>query len=444
MGAGVAGKPAFAALAYTHMRSKIVHRPSVRVNLFLRIHGLREEFALRPKGPSRTALYWPRGCGIVEHMDLFGQPDAATLDILRRVDAKYLLVFEAAESPADRIALAKYFLPHRSSKPVVGVTRPRVLKWYCPFADQRSFPTGHRYCINVYTGCEHQCAYCYAAGYEPDSPNCKRDFEKKLARDLADLDAFDVPPAPVHLSNSTDAFQPIEEELGHTRIALEYILRSRHRFSSVVILTKNPAMAARPEYVSLLQRINELPVSHRRHDEFATAGLPGLRVEVSLAFWRDEISAVFDPGAPSVSQRCSAIGALRAAGIPVVLRIDPLLPRDPLPHGKCLADFGLPNAQRMDDLEALVHFAAEQGVMHIVYSTARIVQPRFKPMVPTMQKLKQAYEHIAAPKRLTFRGGSHRLPDELLQEQIVAPFLDLCRCYNVRAVFCKTNLLDTP
>jgi hypothetical protein len=38
-------------------------------------------------------------------MDLFGQPDAATLDILRRVDAKYLPVFEAAESPADRIAV---------------------------------------------------------------------------------------------------------------------------------------------------------------------------------------------------------------------------------------------------------------------------------------------------------------------------------------------------
>ena len=35
MGAGVAGKPAFAALAYTHMRAEIVHRPPIRVNPFL-------------------------------------------------------------------------------------------------------------------------------------------------------------------------------------------------------------------------------------------------------------------------------------------------------------------------------------------------------------------------------------------------------------------------
>ena len=46
-------------------------------------------------------------------------------------------------------------------------------------------------------------------------------------------------------------------------------MRYRHRFTTVVILTKNPSLAARPDYVALLQQLNELPASHPRHDEFA-------------------------------------------------------------------------------------------------------------------------------------------------------------------------------
>ena len=86
------------------------------------------------------------------------------LSLARRVNSKYQPVFEKL-SDRDSAALAFYFLPHGSKKDVLEVTRPRVIKWYCPFADQRKFPSGHRYCINVYTGCEHKCQYCYAAGY---------------------------------------------------------------------------------------------------------------------------------------------------------------------------------------------------------------------------------------------------------------------------------------
>jgi len=74
------------------------------------------------------------------------------LSLASRVHAKYRPVFEKLGDRA-QAALAYYFLPHQSKKDVLEVTRPRVIKWYCPFADQRSFPSGHRYCINVYTGC---------------------------------------------------------------------------------------------------------------------------------------------------------------------------------------------------------------------------------------------------------------------------------------------------
>jgi hypothetical protein len=148
------------------------------------------------------------------------------LALAGRVHKKYQPVWEGRE-PSEAAALGLYFLPHRSTKLELAPTRPRMIKWYCPFADQAEFPTGHRYCINVFTGCEHNCEYCYAKAYEPGHASCKKDFARAFHRDLEELEAYEVPAAPVHLSNSTDPFQRLEAESGQTRFALEQILRSQ-------------------------------------------------------------------------------------------------------------------------------------------------------------------------------------------------------------------------
>ncbi|MBM4026030.1 MAG: hypothetical protein FJ280_11585 [Planctomycetes bacterium] len=307
--------------------------------------------------------------------------DSVTSDhallVLERVDEKCKPVWEGCSSE-DQMALSQYFLPHNSPKPVLAPTRPRIVKWYCPFASQREFPTGHRYCINVYTGCDHRCVYCYAAGYEPTKPGVKKDFQTLLRKDMEDLRRYNVPPAPVHLSNSTDPFQPLEREYPHTKYALEQILAHRHRFTTVVLLTKNPLLAAQPDYLDLLKQLVRWPADHLRYGKFARQGWPGLVVEVSPAFWREEAARVYDPGAATVAQRIEGIGILHHAGIPLVLRIDPLLPRSPIQDKPpaTLADFGLPEAQTIDDLEHLVVLAGEVKARHVVYSPAKIVLPR--------------------------------------------------------------------
>ena len=152
--------------------------------------------------------------------------------LAERVHPNYQPVFEKL-SEADRAAVALYFLPHAPKKDVLEVTRPRVVKWYCPFADQREFPSGHRYCINVYTGCEHRCQYCYVTGYSAAQPHCKNRFRHDLCKDLEALDAYDVPPAPVHLSNSTDPLQPLEQEHRHTLFVLEKLPDVRSRGTAI-------------------------------------------------------------------------------------------------------------------------------------------------------------------------------------------------------------------
>lgn len=353
------------------------------------------------------------------------------LALADRVAAKYRPVFDSLLD-RERAALAFYFLPHGSKKETLEVTRPRVLKWYCPFADQRFFSSGHRYCLNVYTGCSHRCQYCYAAGYVAAAPHRKDNFRSDLLKDLDALDAYDVPPAPVHLSNSTDPLQPLEAAHGDCLFALEQLAQHRHRFTTVVVLTKNPAMLTEDRYLAALHALNA-PASDP----------PRLRLEISLAFWSDAARQLLDPAAPDIFNRMAAIRQLRENGLPVDVRIDPLFPRDPLPDGKTMADFGLPNVQPIEDLAKLVDFCREVGARQIIYSTAKITKPRLGGLSDAMQKMKEVYSHLAHPHALTFRGGTWRLPDDVVAQNVISPFLALCRERQMSALHCMANLLST-
>jgi len=373
-------------------------------------------------------------------------PDQQAGDgLLEKIGPKYRPAWEGKSRP-EQAAMAWYYLPHKSSKALLGPSRPRVIKWYCPFADQRDFPSGHRYCINVYIGCAHACDYCYAFAYSPGRAAAKPRFDRMVQQDMADLERFDVPPAPVHLSNSTDPFQPMEADIGHTRLALEQVLIHRHRFTTVTVLTKNPLMGVGKGYLDLFRCLAEIPPSHPRRDQFLRVGGPAFCAEVTLAFWRDEARAAYEPNAPSVQDRIDGVRALRAAGVPVVLRIDPLFPRSPLgvaPAAK-LPDFGLIEAQTPEDLTSLVHLAKEVGARHVVYSPLKIVQPRARPLSATMFAIRRVYERLVWPERLVFRGAAWRLPPGIANSRIVSPFLDICRSEGVSAKHCKQNLLETP
>jgi DNA repair photolyase len=360
-----------------------------------------------------------------------------------RVDLKYRPVFDAL-SERDRAALALYFLPHGSRKAVLEVSRPRVLKWYCPFADQTSFPSGHRYSVNVYAGCEHRCEYCYAAGYVAGDARCKNRFREDLVKDLDALDLYDVSPAPVHLSNSTDALQRLESEHRHCLFALEKLAERRRRFTTVTLLTKNPAMLLDGRYIDVLRRLNTLANDHPRNAWFKEHGHSPLQIEVSLAFWNDEHRRLLDPAAPSVESRMQAILALRKESLPVHLRIDPLFPRDLLPGGKKMGDFGLPDVQPLTDLESLVRFCSEVAVGKIIYSVAKITLPRDGRLSAVMQRMKQVYEQLAPKGTLVLRGGSWRLPESTAGELISAPFVALCHQCMITAQTCKANLISTP
>jgi DNA repair photolyase len=371
---------------------------------------------------------------------LFNQNIETFQAVVNRIDGRYRSTWLGKPIEYQR-ALADYFLPRKSRKAVICPTRPRVIKWYCPFAHQNAFPSGHRYCINVYTGCSHGCEYCYAASYEPATPATKRDFHKLLAKDIADLEAYDVPPAPVHLSNSTDPFQPLEAIAGHTRLALDTILAHRKRFTSVVVLTKNPSFAASLGLAGLMAQLARLPAEHPRVSDFV--GRPAFVAEVSLAFWREDARQLYDPHAPSVQDRVDGLHRLAQVGVPLAIRIDPLFPRSGGASSKCdYKGLGLVEPQTLEDIEQIILLAKRLNASHVVYSPAKIVQPRMRPLSPVMRAMRSVYDAVSAPQRPTFRGGSWRLPPTL-QAELTRPLLDICRRHGVKAKCCKQNLVET-
>lgn len=355
-------------------------------------------------------------------MKLFQDDMKPGLELAARVDPKYAPVWQGRPA-SEQAALARYFLPHRSAKDVVGVTRPRVVKWYCPFADQRHFPSGHRYCINVYTGCSHGCVYCYAAGYLAMDANPKADFRRQLLRDFADLDAFDVPPAPIHLANSTDAFQgAMEETHGDTLFTLQQLASHRRRFTTITLLTKNPRLLTRDEYIDVLRELHQ-PAAP-------------LVLEVSLAFWRESIAKAYDPGAPSIRQRRTAIGKLRQAGLPVVIRVSPTYPIGIDPPGQACP-------QTAEDMDQLAAFAAEVGAVKLVHTPAKIVRPKFGRLHPLMESMLGLYRRLSRPGQPDFKGGSWRLPHPVAERCVVQPLREICARRDVPLDFCMAHLLAT-
>ena len=61
-----------------------------------------------------------------------------------------------------------------------------------------------------------------------------------------------------------------------------------------------------------------------------------------------------------------------------------------------------------------------------------------------MRAMRLAYEQLAAPRKLIWRGGSWRLPPEVMVPKVIRPFLDTCQRLGVVAKFCKDNLVSTP
>lgn len=162
----------------------------------------------------------------------------------------------------------------------------------CPF----------KYTVNPYTGCGHRCLYCYASSYIRDffSPRVKERLLLDARRDLQKIPVGSV----IEMSASSDPLQPLEERYRLTHRLSQEILSRGHK---ILYTTKAPGRLL--DYRDLLERFRDR-----------------IAVAVTITTLREDIARRLEPGAPPPRERVRAVERLSEIGIPVTVRIDPIVP----------------------------------------------------------------------------------------------------------------------
>ena len=162
------------------------------------------------------------------------------------------------------------------------------------------------YVINPYTGCQHNCTYCYASfmkrftGHQ--EPWGQFVDVKINAPDLLMYEITKKKKARVWISGVCDPYQPLENKYGLTRRCLQIL--ADHNWP-VSVQTRSPLV------------LRDLDVL-RSGEEF--------EVGLSVTTADDEIRRLFEPDAPSIQERIHALDVLHQAGIRTYVMIAPMLP----------------------------------------------------------------------------------------------------------------------
>jgi DNA repair photolyase len=162
------------------------------------------------------------------------------------------------------------------------------------------------YVINPYTGCQHNCSYCYARfmkRFTGHSEPWGQFVDVKItAPDLLRREIGRKNPARVWMSGVTDPYQPLEARYSLTRQCLEILSQNRW---PVTVQTRSPLV------------LRDIDILSEGRD---------FEVGLSVTTAEDTIRRLFEPNAPSIGERVRALDGLHRAGIRTYAMIAPMLP----------------------------------------------------------------------------------------------------------------------
>ncbi len=152
--------------------------------------------------------------------------------------------------------------------------------------------------LNPYTGCSHQCVYCYVSSYIANFFKCrpKNNLISKLKREAGKLNG-----ELISIANSSDPYPPIEETLQLTRKCLQILSKNNCKLQ---LVTKSTLVT---RDVDVLRKTTSM-------------------VSMSITTDNDKISKRLEPFAPLPSKRLRALKTLVKNDIPLSVRIDPIIP----------------------------------------------------------------------------------------------------------------------
>lgn len=219
--------------------------------------------------------------------------------------------------------------------------------------------------FNPYTGCDHSCVYCYASSYVPNFNECR---PKKNLLAILKSEAATLVGETISISNSSDPYPLAETSTCLTRRCLEILAENKCK---IQIITKGNVVVRDSDLLSKIPSTVAFTVT--TNDE--------------------NIARLIEPHAPLPSQRLRAAQDLIEKGIPVSVRIDPIIP--------------LVN----DQPQKLIADLASIGIKHITCSTYKAKPDNWMRLLQAMpeveKKLKPLY--FQHGERI---GGNTLLPKE--------------------------------
>ncbi len=260
-----------------------------------------------------------------------------------------------------------------------------------------------KYTLNPITGCGHKCVYCYITSYIKDAfnPRVKKDIVYNTERDLRRLSPGSV----IAISYSSDPYSPPEDK----EVVMRPILRLMKNYGMNVLIATKSNLVTRD--IDILENMNAV-------------------VSISITTLDRELARVIEPNAPPPEKRLETLSHLVQNGIPVSLRIDPIIP--------FLTD-------NMDGIEKLIKEGVDIGVRHIVVSI-------YKAKPDNYRRLTQACPWIEDKLHLLYydRGRilyGYRYPPEDYRRMILTKVKMITKKYSVKLGFnvCREGFnLDDP
>ena len=257
-----------------------------------------------------------------------------------------------------------------------------------------------KYTLNPYTGCSHMCLYCYATSYigrRKSTP--KSNLIERVKRDLEKIVRAEHYPL-INMSTSSDPYPPEESELRLTRRVLELLCRYPVR----LLITTKSSIVMRD--VDLLRKVRSA-------------------VAITITMLDDDLARKLEPNAPPPSERIRAVERLSAEGIPVAVRIDPVIPY--LNDDPC-------------ELKLLVQEVVAAGAKHIVTSTYKLKPDSFKRIIQSFPELEQRLRKLYYEEGEYIHG--YRYLKVELRRKLLAPVVETCRKLNVSYATCREGLPD--
>ncbi len=254
---------------------------------------------------------------------------------------------------------------------------------YCPI----------KYSLNPYTGCSIGCHYCYATAYIGLKPSTvKRDLVRRVKRDILKLPQGAI----INLGTSSDPYPPEEEALGVTRVVLEILVPLGFK---VLITTKGVGYAYRD--LDLVSKGN-------------------VAVTPTITMLDPGKARLVEPFAPTPQERIVAVKRASKAGVPVGVRVDPIIPYV---------------NDDQDEIRELVSRLAEAGARFIVTSTYKARPDNLARMREALGPEGEKLYRLYREKGVRLHGYMY-LPEEM-RKRLLRPVVEEARRLGLEYATCR-------